>query len=189
VTRALVILIVIALVIVVGLSFVGGESADARRESVAPTNQPGYYLTGATITDTGDDGAARTRIRAERIEQRPADNSVVLSALQLTYSGADVRDWIVTAEHGVVPESSKVVRLAGNVQVRGAVGDGGLEAVIETPTLEFDTEQSIASTSDDVRIVMGTRALTAHGLDADLKQHRVRLESRVHGQFNPPFGR
>ncbi len=188
-TRALLILVVIALVIVIGLSFVGGESADVRRDSVAPANQPGYFLTGATITDTGDDGAARMRIRAQRIEQRPADNSVVLSALQLTYTGADMHDWIVTAEHGVVPETSKVVRLAGNVQVRGAVGEGGLEAVIETPTLEFDTEQSTANTNDEVQIVMGTRALAARGLDADLKQHRVRLQSRVHGQFNPPFGR
>jgi len=129
------------------------------------------------------------RIRAERIEQRPADNSVVLSTLHLTYSGAQVHDWVVTAEHGVVPEDSKVIRLSGNVQIRGAVGEGGPEAIIETPTLDFDTEQSIANTNDEVRVVMGTRALTARGLNADLKQHRVQLESRVHGQFNPPFSR
>ncbi|MGH8315264.1 MAG: LPS export ABC transporter periplasmic protein LptC, partial [Steroidobacterales bacterium] len=65
----------------------------------------------------------------------------------------------------------------------------GPEALIDTDSLDFDTETSIARTDDEVRVAIGMNALTARGLTADLKQGRVRLESRVHGKFNPPFDR
>jgi LPS export ABC transporter protein LptC len=188
-TRALLILVLLALIVVIGLSLVGGESSEARRESVAPTDQPGYFLTGATITETAADGSPRMRIQAARIEQIPADNSVELATLQLTYSTPGDHDWLVTADHGFVPEAAKIVRLAGNVRIRGALAGTSPEAVIETSTLEFDTESSTARTDDDVRIVMDTRMLTAQGLEADLKQRHLRLESRVHGQFNAPNSR
>lgn len=188
-TRALLILVLLALVVVVGLSFVGGEPADARREIVSPADQPGYFLTNAVITETAKDGSPHVRIRAERIEQIPRDNSVELSSLNLTYAGTDERKWVVTADRGQVPENSKVVHLEGNVRIQGLIAGPGPEAVIDTSSLDFDTEKSIAQTDDDVRIAMGARALTARGLNADLKQGRVRLESRVHGQFNPPFTR
>jgi LPS export ABC transporter protein LptC len=187
--RALLALVALALIVVIGLSFVGGDSSGTRREAVAATDQPGYVLTGATITDTADDGVPRMRIEAVRIEQIPADNSVELSTLNLIYRPAEERDWLVTADHGVVPQASKIVRLDGNVRIRGVVAEGTPEAVIETPSLEFDTERSTARTDEDVRVVMGTRTLTAHGLYADLKQRHLRLESRVHGQFNPPLNR
>ena len=188
-TRALLILVLLALVVVIGLAFVGGEPSDMRRDTGNPADQPGYFLTGATIIDTDKDGAPRFRIRAERIEQKPSDNSVELSNLNFTYSSAEDRDWVVTSDHGLVPDTSKVVHLDGNVRVRGTMAGTGSEAVIETATLDFDTEKSVAETDDDVRVVMGNRALTARGLFADLKQRRFRLESRVHGQFNPPFNR
>jgi LPS export ABC transporter protein LptC len=188
-TRALLILVMFALIVVIGLSFVGGGSYEARPETVAPTEQPGYFLTGANITDTAEDGSPRVRIRAARIEQVPAADSVELTTLSLTYTATGERDWIVTADHGLVPEATKTVHLDGNVRIHGIVADTGPEAVIETGTLDFDTESSIARTNDDVRVVMGTRALTARGLNADLKQHRVRLESRVHGQFPPSVSR
>jgi len=188
-TRALLILVLFAFIVVIGLSFVGGDSYETRRETATPAEQPGYFLTGATITDTAQDGSPRVRIRAARIEQNPADNSVELTTLNLTYNTDGERDWVVTADHGVVPEATKIVHLDGNVRIHGSVADAGPEAVIETPTLDFDSEHSTARTDDDVRVVMGTRTLTARGLNADLKQHRVRLESRVHGQFNPSVNR
>ena len=188
-TRALLILVLLALIVVIGLSFVGGEPADVRRETVAASDQPGYFLTGAIITETSKDGTARVRIRAERIEQIPRDNSVELSSLNLTYTGAEERRWVVTADRGRVPEASKIVHLEGNVRIQGLMAGPGPDAVIDTSTLDFDTDNSIAQTDDDVRIAMGSRALTARGLNADLKQGLVRLKSRVHGQFNPPFSR
>jgi LPS export ABC transporter protein LptC len=188
-TRALLILVLLALIVVVGLSFVGGDSSENRRETIAPANQPGYFLMGATITDTAEDGSLRMRIEAARIEQIPTDNSVELSTLHLTYIGSEDHGWLVTADHGVVPAESKIVHLSGNVRVRGLVADGLPEAVIETPTLDFDTSRSTARTDDFVTVVIGSQSLSAHGLDADLKQRHLQLESRVHGQFNPPFNR
>ncbi len=188
-TRALLILGVLAVLVVIGLSFVGGDPSEAPGKATTPADQPGYFLTNATITDTGDDGSPRVRIQAEHIEQVPADNSIRLDTLQLTYSGAEHGPWLVTADQGVVPAEAKIVRLAGNVRIRGLITESMPEAVIESQTLEFDTDDSTAHTDDDVKIMVGTRTLTARGLHADLKQHHLRLESRVHAQFNPPFPR
>ncbi len=187
--RSLLILVVLALIVVIGLSFVGGDSSETRRKANTPVDQPGYFLTNATITDTAADGSPRVSIHAEHIEQVPADNSIQLETLHLTYNSEANGPWLVTADHGVVPGASKVVRLSGNVRIQGLIAQSMPEAVIETPTLEFDTDNSTAHTDDDVRVVVGTRTLTARGLDADLKQRHLRLESRVHGQFNPPFNR
>ncbi len=186
-TRASLTLVALAVIVVIGLSFVGGDSSETRREAATPVDQPGYFLTNATITDTDDDGSPRVRIHAERIAEIPADNSIELETLHLTYNGAENGPWLVTADHGVVPAASKIVRLTGNVRISGLIARSMPEAVIETPTLQFDIDNSTAHTDDDVRVMVGTRTLTARGLDADLKQRQLRLESRVHGQFNPPF--
>lgn len=187
--RTLTVLVVLAVIVAIGLSFVGGDSSETRREGTTPVDQPGYFLTDATITDTAADGSPRVSIHAEHIEQLPADNSFQLETLHLTYNGAANGPWVVTADHGVVPGASKVVHLSGNVRIQGLIAQSMPEAVIETPTLEFDTDNSTAHTDDDVKVVVGTRTLTARGLDADLKQRHLRLESRVHGQFTAPFNR
>jgi LPS export ABC transporter protein LptC len=187
--RALLVLTLLALIVVIGLSFVGGDSGEARRGAAAPPDQPGYFLTGATITDIGADGVARVHIDAARIEQIPGDNGFRLIDLKLTYAVAPDQDWLVTADRGLVPAVSETVQLIGNVRMHGMLASAQPEAVIETQSLSVDTQASTARTDDDVTIQFGTRSLAARGLEADLKQRHVRLESRVHGLFPPPFSR
>jgi len=187
--RALLVLVLLALIVVIGLSFVGGDSGQTQREAATPQDQPGYFLTGATITDTDADGVPHVRIDAARIEQIPADNGIRLIDLKLTYAAAPDQDWLVTADRGLVPAASETVQLIGNVRIHGMLESAQPEVVIQTQTLAVDTQASTARTDDDVTIQFGSRSLEARGLDADLKQRHVRLESRVHGLFPPPFSR
>ena len=52
-------------------------------------------------------------------------------------------------------------------------------------TLRYDVPEGVASTKDDVRIDFGGHTLTARGMVANMKERTLRLESKVHGRFQP----
>ena len=53
-----------------------------------------------------------------------------------------------------------------------------------TESLAFDTNEQVVATRDPVTLVMTGRKLDAQGMVANLKEHRVQLESAVHGSFH-----
>ena len=90
-TRALSRGLVAALAVVAGTllayGLLGGR--DDEIEARAADDERGYYLTEATLTEMGADGAPRIVLRSELIEQRLADQNVLLSDLTLDYNTAD----------------------------------------------------------------------------------------------------
>jgi LPS export ABC transporter protein LptC len=142
----------------------------------------GYYLKDAVITDTTPEGNPRARIAAENIEQNPADNSVQMQTVRVDYLALATQPWTLTSEQAYVPSESKTITFSGDVTLRGSGKDAG--AVIRTRTLSLDTEKQIAKTRDDVTIALGSREILSHGLTADLKTEKLKLESS-HGRFVP----
>ncbi len=181
------IFIVCALVVVAVVSLFNRDRKPASDETKIPSEpaQPGYYMKGARITETGEDGMPRYRVEAERIQQDPADNSIQLEELTLTYRAPETRDWTVTAARGFVPPDSRILNLAGNVRIVGQPAPDTPPAVVRTERLTLDTESNVASTRDRVDIEWGNRRLSTMGLVADLKAERLQLESAVHGRFVP----
>ena len=56
-------------------------------------------------------------------------------------------------------------------------------AIIRTASMSIDLDTNIAHSNDPVAIELGGHSVLAHGLTANLKAERVRLESQVHGRF------
>lgn len=180
------IFVIAALVIVVAVSlFRDRRPAPDRPTTQAQSPQPGYYMDGARIVETGEDGLPLYRVDAKHIQQNPADSSIELDDLALSYSTPEARDWTVTAARGFVPPGSKTLQLAGDVRIVGQPAPDTLPAVIRTERLTLDTESNIASTRDRVDIEWGNRRLSTMGLVADLKAEKLQLESAVHGRFVP----
>jgi LPS export ABC transporter protein LptC len=181
------IFIIAALVIVVVVSLINKDRRATRDEPAATseTLQPGYFMTGARIVETGEDGAPLYRVSAREIRQRPFDGGIDLEDLSLSYRAPGAADWTVTAARGFVPPASKVLNLAGDVRVVGQPEPDLEPAVIRTERLMLNTETNIASTRDRVDIEWGTRRLSTMGLVADLKADKLQLESTVHGRFVP----
>ncbi len=182
------IFVVCALVIVVGVSVFNKD----RRPVPEPTTarfeppQPGYYMTGARITEMGEDGQPLYRVEARRIRQNPTDSGIQLEELTLQYHAPGARDWTVTAARGYVPPGSKKLNLAGDVRIVGQPTADVQPAIVRTERLTLDTESNLASTRDRVDIEWGSRRLSTMGLVADLKAEKLQLESAVHGRFVPP---
>lgn len=152
-------------------------------ESRTAGDQRGYYLTDATLTEMGVDGAPRIVLHAAQVEQQLSDQSVVLEDLSLDYNTTGAGTWKLTADRGRLLADATSLRLSGNVVVSGEEARG--EAVILTEELTYETRTGIVQTAEPVALRFGPHRLEGRGLRVALNEGRLRLESNVHGQFNP----
>lgn len=158
------------------------NNKDNDEQSGEAPPQPGYYVKQATVIDTNDQGVAYLQLSAETIEQNPATNSVELRDVKLDYSSEPDKPWVLTARRGRVPPGSRIAEFSGDVVVKPG-GPSKTPAILRTEFLRVDTEKNVASTTADVSIEMNQQRLTATGFTFDLKQERLRLESKVNGRF------
>lgn len=162
-------------------AFVDRDSSLTASNELPP--QPGYYLKDAVITQTREDGALDIRLIANRIEQQPQDDSIVMSAVRVNYFQVPEKEWALSARRGWVPANSRVVQLEGDVELRPANADTA--SFLRADALAIDTEKNIAySTSSPVTIRFGAHAMTVKSFRADLNSEKIRLES-VNGRFEP----
>jgi LPS export ABC transporter protein LptC len=178
--RLFTVLAVVALVIITWI-----QSSPARRpqgqSGAHQADLPGYYLKNTVLTDYDLSGNPTMRIEAERIDQIAHGNEVALYNVKFDYQSPNGQAWIMLGDVAHVQPGGKVVDLSGNVRLQGDAQG----AVIRTDTLSYDVEDAVARTASDVRIDFANHTLTARGLIANLKEHTVRLESKVNGRFHP----
>jgi LPS export ABC transporter protein LptC len=160
---------------------VGGDEDEF--EAAATDDERGYYVNAATLTEYGPDGAPRIVLRADSIEQRLADQSVLLANLEIDYQTAEAGAWTVTAAEGRMPVAATALLLSGDVLVTGNEARGA--AVIRTDQLSYDTVTSVIQTAEPVSVKFGAHQLDARGLRVVLNDGTLRLESNVHGRFVP----
>jgi LPS export ABC transporter protein LptC len=82
-----------------------------------------------------------------------------------------------------MPPDHGSLLLSGDVLVTGHESRG--TAVIRTDNLSYDTNSSVIQTSEPVAVQFGEHHLEGRGLRVVLNDGTLRLESNVHGRFNP----
>jgi len=137
----------------------------------------------ARLATVRADGAPRIVLRADSIEQRLADQSVLLSNLEIDYQTAEAGAWKVTADQGRMPANATSLLLSGDVLVTGNEARG--TAVIRTDQLSYDTGTSVIQTAEPVSVQVGAHQLEGRGLRVVLNDGTLRLESNVNGRFVP----
>jgi len=143
----------------------------------------GYYLTDTVLTEMGQDGKPRVVVHAKSIEQQLPDESVLLSDLQLDYTGQQAGQWRVTSREGRMSPDHNTLQLSGDVRVTGTEARGA--AVITTERLSYDTRKNFIQTPEPVSIRFGPHQLHGRGIEVDLNRGTVKLESNVNGRFTP----
>ncbi len=183
--RGLTTLIVIAIVVAAALLGQQRLSREDEDTQQAQTPEPGYSARDAELTETGADGRALYRLNAKEIRQRPDDGSVQLEQVRMTYRGEASNQWALTAREGTIQQNNEKIELTGEVRAVGVFSGTSDLAQILSEHLAFDTRTEIVSTTDPVTLLWGARKLQGTGLQANLKDRQVRLESGVHASFAP----
>ena len=172
--------------LVVAMPLAGCAPRDERGNlRLASNDDPGYSAVGAEVLETGPDGQPRYRLRADSIRQDPASRMIALAGVDMQLADGAAAGWRVQAERGSLPAGARRVTLEGDVRLDGAAVAGAGAMRIRTEALTYDLETQGVVAPGDVRLEMAGRTIEAAGLEADLKQRRAKLDSRVHGRFAP----
>lgn len=159
------------------------ERGDVAPDAPQDDEDRGYYLTRARLVEHGPDGAPRIVLHAASIEQQLADQSVLLTDIEVDYNAPEAGAWVVTAGHGRMLPGGTALLLSGDVLVQGS--EASRSAVIRTDELAYDTATSVIQTAEPVTVQFGEHRLEGRGLRIVLNAGTLRLESNVHGRFNP----
>lgn len=152
----------------------------ATTEQDTTSEQPVFYAKDAVVLQTQADGSPQLRLIADRIEQRSADDSIILSDVRVDYLKVPDKRWVLTADEGLVPADSRIVHFSGDVQLRPADEPAG--AWLRTDALTVDSERNLAyTTASPTTMRFGGYTMRVKRLEADLKTEKVKLES-VHGR-------
>ena len=156
------------------------EAPDSTAGGGGQTAEPGYEATGAVMFDTDADGQPQYRLTASRVEQPNPATDIELTAPEIHYQGDS--DWMLSAQHGVLPATAQQVTLTGDVLVT-AQRPRQATLRIRTDSLSVDMLQQRLDTSAAIAMDWGPNRLWATGLHADMKADSLRLESHAHGEF------
>ena len=74
--------------------------------------------------------------------------------------------------------------LSGDVELSSIPDDNSERTIIRAPRLRFAPDDFLATTDTTVSLVLGEQRLDAVGMNADLQDDHLELESSVHGQFD-----
>jgi lipopolysaccharide export system protein LptC len=146
---------------------------------------PGYSALDAQLVQTGPDGRPLYTLDAAQIHEQPGSNVVQLDQVQMGFRDSSGQQWTARAQHGVLGQDTGVVQLDGDVHVAGTLPHSQDPVEISTQHLAFDTRAQLVSTRDPVTFAVAGHRLDGTGLMVSLKDHRVQLESGVHGTFPP----
>jgi lipopolysaccharide export system protein LptC len=179
--------IVAFVAVIVGAVLLSGQQRETTTQTTVdePMQGLGYAARKAELIETGPDGHPVYRLIADLIRQLPDRDIVDLEQVQLIFRDATGNQWIARSKRGEVGQNTGKVELTGDVHVAGVLPGTEQPAEILTDRLAFDSYAQILSTHDPVTLEWSGHRLNAQGLLASLKDHRLQLESAVHGIFTP----
>ena len=162
-----------------------------REEPAAPpaaerdTRPLGYYVHGARVLGTDEQGRVVYRLIAQRLEELPDEERLRFEGVSVNYQPIDTTAWEISAATASGPRDGSLLELAGNVELRSAPTDGAAPVFIATAKLRFSPDTSSAESDEAVRMHVGDWQLEGIGLRAHLKDDTLKLESEVHATFAP----
>ena len=135
----------------------------------------------AELIETGEDGVALYRLRAERMEQPKPEGTIFLREPQLDYQPGPGNHWTMRAQRGQLPQDARTAELSGMVHGEGR--PEGSEALMrfDTDDLRLDMAANVATSDGDVSVDWAGDRLLGRGMTADLEGYRLQLQADVRG--------
>jgi len=179
-------LLLVAFIALLAVILRVSDQGDALQDpSGTPSEQTGYYLRDAVVTEFGQDGGIRLEMAARRATENVSDQTIALESVSVNYFALPGQRWNLTADTGSARPGLSAVELSGNVVMTGGRQTLPEPAVVRTERLTLDARSQQAVTDAPVTLGLGPYSLASTGLRADLKAETLRLESGVNGLFQP----
>jgi len=160
----------------------------AVREDETPTaarrHDPDYYVVNFTTTTYNPDGAAETRMSAERMVHYPDDDTTELVEPRVLQSKPNEPRYSVRAERGQLSRDGDEVFLYGGVLLVREASEHGPEARMTTEFLHVLRDRSLVRTDKEVKIVEGSRSLQGRGMEYNNLSRELVLRHDVTARFN-----
>jgi LPS export ABC transporter protein LptC len=163
----------------------GDQDLAAGGQGAGTSEDTGYYLRDAVVTEYGQDGGVRIEVAAGRATENTKTRQITLESVAVNYYALPGQRWRLTADGGSALPGMDTVELEGNVVMTGNNRELPQPAVIRTERLTLETRSQLATTDAPVTLGFGPYAIAATGMRADLKGETLRLESNVNGNFLP----
>lgn len=146
------------------------------REPEAPTETAaasgpvpeGYYMTGAVMQGTDEEGHIYYRLFAERLEQEADNDDLLLEGIRVQYSPETEVRWNIAASNGMAPASRDFFDLLGDVRLEFASRADEEPITFSTSELRFYPEAFRATSSGQIVMRRGRSDIVANGLKLDM---------------------
>jgi LPS export ABC transporter protein LptC len=157
----------------------GAAVASAAADATA--TEPGFAALHAELIETGEDGEALYRLRADRMEQPQPQGMIFLTAPQLDYQPELGNHWHVSAQRGQLPQDARTAELSGLVHAEGRPEGSDALMRFDTDEVQLDMAANVATAAGDVVVDWDGNRLFGRGMTADLNGYKLQLQADVHG--------
>lgn len=179
----------LALVVLIAGSILLGRhqrEAATPQQPTPPVQELGYGARDAQLIETGPDGRPKYTLNAASIEQHPQDDSVELHTVHMIVNDDQGNRWTVDAQRGDIAHGGEDIDLTGDVHIDGLLPGTQEPADISSEHVSLNTQTDVITSTEPVTLAWGaSRLIHTVGIMASLKDSHVKLESDVHGIFQP----
>jgi LPS export ABC transporter protein LptC len=184
--RLLILLALVLIGVAVWLTLTSGQTGRVTAQaSRRPGPDQGYAATDATVVQTGADGLPMYTLQARHVQQDPNSDIVDLSSVHMTYRDTSGGQWQGHADQANARQDSAQIDLTGAVSLSGTFAGNDQPVHILTDKLHVDTRAEVIQTRSAVKLLWAGLVVDARGLVVHIKDHNIRLDSNVHGQYLP----
>jgi len=171
--------------LVAALGVVVWDMRGQRERRVDTAVRSDYRLERFRMSAYGEDGSIAFGLSSPLLERAADGKTLDIETPAFVFPAEGGRSWQAGAERAWVSDRAREIQLRGDVRIVGPVSKRGLRTEFSADRLSvFPKDDRIASPGW-VTVSHGTSILKGKGLEADMKQRRVKLLSEVTARYAP----
>jgi lipopolysaccharide export system protein LptC len=133
-----------------------------------------------------EDGKTAFSLKSPLLERDPDGKSLTIQKPVFVFPGEETsQNWGAVADSAWVSDRAREIRLQQNVLISGPVSPKGLKTEFSAAELSVFPKENRLRSTGLVTVSHGRSILSGVGLEADMKQRRVQLLSKVTARYAP----
>lgn len=144
-----------------------------------------YRLLDFQMTAFNEQGQESFSLAAPLLERDPNGKTITITQPKFTFPGEGQEIWHAQSDSAWVSEKAREVQLRDHVSIQSPASAAGVQAIFSTKQLTVYPKENRIHTNQWVTIHHGSSILKGLGLEANIKQHRVQLLSKVQAHYAP----